>query len=149
MADLAGALKEEIRRLARKEIKAETDTTKKATAQFRRDIAELKRQLHEQQKKIAFLETRERQRLGQPPIDDDAVEGARFSARSVKSQRERLGLSAKDYARLVGVSYLTIYNWEKGKARPQKAQLASLVAVRGINKREAQSRLKLLAKGKG
>jgi DNA-binding transcriptional regulator YiaG len=54
----------------------------------------------------------------------------RFSAKSVRSQRRRLGLSAEDYGKLVGVSPLTIHHWEQGKARPRKAQLAALVAVR-------------------
>jgi DNA-binding transcriptional regulator YiaG len=62
----------------------------------------------------------------------------------VKAQRERLGLSAADYAKLVGVSSLTIYNWEQGKTRPRQEQLAALVAVRGIGKREAIKRLALL-----
>ena len=144
MANLAGALKDEIRRLARKEIKAETGNTKQAVAQYRREIAELKRQVKKQEKKIAFLEDRERKRLEQPETDVEAVEGARFSPRSVKSQRERLGFSAADYAKLVGVSSLTIYNWENGKSRPRKEQLAALVAVRGIGKREALRRLELL-----
>lgn len=144
MADLAGALKEEIRRLAKKVVKAETGSTKQAVAQYRREIAGLKRQLRQQEKKIAFLEDRERQRLGQPEAAGDAAEGARFSARSVKAQRKRLGFSAADYAALVGVSPLTIYNWEKGKTRPRPEQLASLVALRGIGKREALARLELL-----
>ena len=59
----------------------------------------------------------------------------------MKAQRQRLGLSAADYGRLVGVSGLTIYNWEHDKARPRKAQLAALVAVRGIGKREALKKL--------
>jgi len=59
----------------------------------------------------------------------------------VKAQRSRLDLSAADYGKLVGVSGLTIYNWEHEKARPRKAQLAALVAVRGIGKREALSKL--------
>ena len=143
MADLAGALKEEIRRLARKEIKAETGATKQAVAQYRREIAKLKRQVAEQEKKIAFLEDRERKRLEEPE-PEKAAEGARFSARSVTAQRKRLGLSAADYAKLVGVSALTIYNWENGKSRPRKEQLAALVAVRGIGKREALRRLELL-----
>ena len=143
MADLAGALKEEIRRLARKEIKAETGATKQAVAQYRREIAKLKRQVADQEKKIAFLEDRERKRLEEPE-PENAAEGARFSARSVAAQRKRLGLSAADYAKLVGVSPLTIYNWENGKSRPRKEQLAALVAVRGIGKREALRRLELL-----
>jgi len=144
MANLVATLKEEIQRLARKEIKAQTSSTKQAVAQYRREIAKLKRQVREQEKKIAFLEAQERKRLGQPPAAEGTVEGVRFSARSVKSQRERLGLSAADYAKLVGVSALTIYNWEQEKSRPRKEQLASLVAVRGIGKREALARLELL-----
>jgi transcriptional regulator with XRE-family HTH domain len=62
----------------------------------------------------------------------------------VRAQRERLGLSAADYAKLVGVSSLTIYNWEHGKTRPRAEQLAALVALRGIGKREALHRLELL-----
>ena len=144
MTNLADALKEEIRRLARKEIKSQTGTTKQAVALYRRDIARLKRQLRDQEKKIAFLETQEHKRLRQPEITDDITEGVRFSARSVKAQRKRLGLSAANYARLVGVASLTIYNWEHGKSRPRKEQLASLVSIRGIGKREAMAKLELL-----
>jgi DNA-binding transcriptional regulator YiaG len=144
MANLAATLKEEIQRLARKEIKAQTGSTKQAVAQYRREIAKLKRQVGGQEKKIAFLEAQERKRLGQSQVTEEAAEGVRFSARSVKAQRERLGLSAANYARLVGVSEVTIYNWEQGKSRPQKAQLASLVAVRGIGKREALAKLEIL-----
>ena len=144
MSNLALALKDEIRRLARKEIKIQTGTTARAVAQYRREIAALKRQVREQEKKIAFLEGQERKRLGEP----DAVAGmngsVRFSARSVKAQRRKTGLSADDYAKLVGVSSLTIYNWEHGKSRPRQEQLASLASIRGIGKREAQAKLRLL-----
>jgi len=144
MANLADALKEEIRRLARKEIKAETGATKQAVAQYRRDIASLKKQVRELEKRIGFLEDRERKRLEEPETDTETLENIRFSARSVAAQRKRLGLSAADYAKLVGVSPLTIYNWENGKSRPRQEQLAALVAVRGIGKREALKRLELL-----
>jgi len=55
-----------------------------------------------------------------------------------------LKLSAADYGKLVGVSGLTIYSWESGKSRPRKAQLAALVAVRGIGKREALAKLEVV-----
>ena len=144
MTNLASALKEEIRRLARKEIKAQTGATALAVARYRREIAKLKRQLRDQEKKLSFLEVQERKRLGQSEAAEEATQGVRFSARSVKAQRDRLGLSAADYAKLVGVSPLTIYNWEHGKSRPRQEQLASLVAIRGIGKREAMAKLGLL-----
>ena len=45
MPNLASVMKDEIRRLARKEIQDQTGTTKKMAAQHRRDIAQLKRQV--------------------------------------------------------------------------------------------------------
>ena len=147
MPNIAAVLKDEIRRLAKKEVKAEIGTTKNAVVQYRKDIAKLKRLVQAQQKEISFLKAQEEKRLGQQPTAEERVENVRFSARSVKAQRNRLKLSAEDYGKLVGVSALTIYSWEQGKSRPRNAQLARLVAVRGIGKREALAKLEVL-KGK-
>ncbi len=139
--NLAGILKDAMRRLARKEIRAETGKTRTAVAQYRRDIARLKREVQSQRREIAFLKTQEQKRLGQQPTAAEPKEKVRYSARSVRAQRRRLKLSAADYGKLVGVSGLTIYSWEHGKSRPRKAQLAGLVAARGIGKREAMAKL--------
>ena len=96
MPNLAATLKQEIQRLAKKEIKAQTGSTKQAVAQYRREIAKLKRQVREQEKKIAFLAAQERKRIEQPQATEKSAEGLRFSPRSVKAQRERLGFSAAD-----------------------------------------------------
>ena len=116
---------------------------RKASAQHRRDIAELKRQIQQLKKAIGSLERQEKKRLAEQPATKKP-EGARFSAKGVKAQRERLGLSAKKYGQLVGVSEMTIYNWEAGKSKPQAKQLAALVAVRGLGKREAVKRLEMV-----
>ena len=140
MPNIAGVLKEEICRLAKKEIKLQAGKTQKAAAQYRRDIAGLKRLFSQQAKEIKLLKKRAEPQ-GQPQNDPSEMDGIRFSARSVKAQRQRRGLSAADYGKLIGVSGLTIYNWEHEKARPRKAQLAALVAARGIGKREALAKL--------
>jgi len=144
MTNLAIALKDEIRRLARKEIKAQTGRTARVVTQYRREIALLKRRQRELERTLAHLEAQSRN--AQPtPAPAELNGDARFSARSVKAQRRRTGLSAADYAKLVGVSPLTIYHWEHNKARPRREQFASLVALRGLGKREAHAKLKLLA----
>jgi DNA-binding transcriptional regulator YiaG len=143
MTTFAIALKDEIRRLARKEIKSQTGRTAKAVAQYRREIARLKRQQREHERKIAFLEGQIRKAATVPANGE-----ARFSARSAKAQRQRTGLSAADFAKLVGVSPLTIYNWEQGKSRPRQEQFAALVALRGLGKREAQAKLSILMNGR-
>jgi DNA-binding transcriptional regulator YiaG len=145
MPNIAGVLKEEIRRLAKKEIKAQVGSTKQAVARYRSDIANLKRVLNQQEREIKLLKKKQ----GQPEVEEESSESVRFSARSVKAQRSRLGLSAADYGKLVGVSGLTIYNWEHEKARPRKAQLVALVAVRGIGKREALLKLAELTPKRG
>ena len=144
MTTLATVLKDEIRRLARKEIRAQTGATSRAVAQYRREIARLKRQQREQERKIAFLEGQTRKSLTSPAKSADANGDSRFSARSVRAQRRRSGLSAADYAKLVGVSPLTIYNWEHNKSRPRQGQFAALIALRGLGKREALAKLALL-----
>jgi DNA-binding transcriptional regulator YiaG len=146
MPNVISVLKEEICRLAKKEIKADTSATKRAVAQYRRDIAKLKRQMASQAKEIAILKAQDEKRPGQPQAKDDGeLEGMRFSARSVKAQRARLKLSAANYGKLVGVSGLTVYSWESGKSRPRKQQFARLVAVRGLGRREALRKLDQLA----
>ncbi len=146
MPNLAATLKEEIRRLAKKEVKAQTDSTKQAVSHYRREIAQLKRQLREQEKKIARLGAQDRAQLApkDAAAEEAETDSMRFSPQWVKSQRQRLGLSAADYAKLVGVSALSIYNWESGKNRPRKAQLAALARVRGIGKREAFAQLEAM-----
>jgi len=45
-----------------------------------------------------------------------------FLGQVVHAQRKRLGLSAADYAKLIGVSSLTVYNWEHGRTRPRQSR---------------------------
>lgn len=143
MANFATVLKEEIKRLARKEAKAVTDTARRQSAQHRRDIATLKRQVSGLQKKVALLEKKV-WKQGVGAGTGSADEQVRFSAKGLKSQRDRLGISAADYAALVGVSTQTLYNWEHGRSRPQRAQIQKLAAIRGLGKREALARLEHL-----
>ena len=145
MANIASVLRDEICRLARREIRQQMGVTIKASAQHRRDIAELKRQIQGLKKVVSFLERQEKKRLADQPAAPQA-KGARFSAKGVKTHRGRLGFSARNYGRLVGVSEMTVYNWETGKSRPQAKQLAALVAVRGLGKRQALKRLEILGK---
>jgi DNA-binding transcriptional regulator YiaG len=142
MPNFAAVVKEEIRRLAKREIKAATSPTKGAVAQFRRDIAKLKRLVQAQQKQISLLKAQDGKRWGTvPKKGEEELEGVRHSARSVKAQRTRLKLSAADFGKFVGVSGLTIYKWEGGKGRPKKDNLAALVAVRQLGRREALAKL--------
>ena len=52
MPNIAAVLKEEIARVARKELRGDTARFKKASAQYRSDIAALKRRITELEKQL-------------------------------------------------------------------------------------------------
>jgi len=144
MPNIASLLKEEISRLSRREIRAQVEATKRATTQHRRHIAALKRQVAKLQRQVSVLEQRV---LRAPPATAATAktERVRFVAKGLRSQRERLGLSAADYGKLVGVSAQSVYNWERQVASPRAEQLKSIATFREIGKREALARLEQLA----
>ena len=145
MPNIGTVLKDEINRLSRKECRRQVEPTRKAIAQHRRDIAALKQQVAGLERQLALLA-----RKGAAAASPAAAPArpVRFVAKGLRSQRSRLGLSAAEFGKLLGVSAQSIYNWEREAAHPRGEQLAKLAAVRGLGKREAAQRLeKLVASG--
>ena len=141
MPNIATALKLEISRIARKEVRGETAAFKKAATTYRSEIAALKRraQALEQQLRRLTKSTAPTERVEEAPTVK-----SRFSAKGLASQRKRLGLSASDAGLLVGASSQSIYNWEQGKARPLARHLPAIAALKGIGKRAVAARLETL-----
>ena len=77
-----------------------------------------------------------------PKVDDGRE--VRFAPEWVVNHREKVGLTQAEYGQLVGVSAMTIYNWESAKSRPRAEPLARWGAVKKLGKREAAQRLKAL-----
>ncbi len=143
MPNIGAILKDEISRLCRREIRKQVQPVRKVSAGYRRDIAALKRQLQELQRRTSALAKRAPQAAANEAAAEPA-RASRFVAKGLRSMRARLGLSASDLARLMGVSDQSVYNWELKKSSPRKAQLAVLATIRTLGKREAQARLEAL-----
>jgi transcriptional regulator with XRE-family HTH domain len=141
MANFASALKAEVVRLARREIRGQTQALQKASAAHRRQIAALRRQVVALERKAKTLVKNSTRAL--PVAADGEAEGGsvRFVAKGLKSLRARLGLSAGELGRLLGVSGQSVYNWENQKAVPRRAQVQALAQLRGLGKREVRARL--------
>ena len=143
MPNINSLLKQEISRVARKELRSEMAALKKASAQYRSDIAALKRQVTSLEKQIRRMgKTVQREA---PAQEDKPGKGLRFSAKGFGVKRQQLGLSAADVGRLLGVTPLSVYKWEGGKAHPRASQLPGIAAFRKLGKREAAKRLSELA----
>ena len=140
MSNIAVTFRQEITRLARREIRSQTQGLRKASAQFRRDIAELKRHTSGLKSEVARLVRRVGKDVSPRTAEADPAR-VRFTAKGVISQRRRLGTSAADYGKLIGVTGHTIYKWEHGSSRPRRAQLSALASIRRLGKTEALARL--------
>ena len=144
MANIASVLKEEILRLARKEIRNELAGLKKASVQYRSDIAALKRRVATLEQQLSRL-GKVTARNAEVTADSGTETKVRFVAKGFKSLRQRLGLTAEVAGTLLDVSAQTIYNWEAGNSSPRKQQLAKIAMLRGMGKREVSALLEKLA----
>lgn len=141
MVNFVTVLKEEIVRLARKELRIETEGLKKASAQYRSDIAALKRKVAQLEKQVSRLEKTNAKSNAGVNVEPEVASRARFTAKGFVTLRKRLGLSAADVGKLIGVSVQTIYSWEAGTSSPRSQQLAKIVILRGMGKKEVDALL--------
>jgi DNA-binding transcriptional regulator YiaG len=138
MANIASALKEEISRISRKEIRRETASLKKSSTTHRSELAALKRRVQGLERQLRRA-GRGGQSTGSGAANEDSASpGTRFSAKSMAAQRKRLGLSAAECGRLIGASAQSVYNWEEGKVRPRAQHLAAIFALRNLGRRQAK-----------
>ena len=147
MPNIGTLLKEEIARISRKQSRAETEALKKANSHYRGQIAELKRRMQALEQQVKRLSRGGGARGGATASAAPESEGGkqiRYSAKSLASQRRRLGLSAASLAKLLGVSALSVYKWESGNTRPRQKQVEAIAALRHMGRREAQKRLEEL-----
>jgi len=138
MATFVDQLKAEISRIAKKEVRAETKQLKKSSAQYRADIAALKRH-------IASLETslkRLSKNQPKPSLEPKATAtGLRFRAGGFATLRKKFAMSAEQMGKLLGVSAQSVYHWEAGKSRPRASQLPTIAAARTLTKKQAWEKI--------
>lgn len=142
MPDFNSVFKEEVRRLARKEIKdaagdlkSDLVKTKKIVAGLRQEITELRRE----NKRMARILAKSEPSAPEP----ETVDRSRISSKMIRSLRSRLGLTQAEFAQLVGVSGQAVYQWEakEGRLNLRSGPKARVIEARGMGVREARARL--------
>ena len=145
MPNIATVLKQEISRLARREIRASTAALRKDNAVLKRTVAQLKRRmatLERDSRLLKAAEKRLREAATESKVQREELQG-RITAKGVRSLRSRLGLTRKEFAALSGVSKVTVYFWEskEGPLKLRQESKAALLELRAIGAREARRRL--------
>jgi DNA-binding transcriptional regulator YiaG len=144
MGNIASVLKEEIIRLTRKEIRSEVAGLRKASVQYRTDIAALKRRVVTLEQQLSRLGKATAQ-SAEEKADPDTATRVRFVAKGFKTLRQRLGLTAEVMGGLLDVSAQSIYSWEAGNSSPRKQQLPKIAMLRGMSKRDVSGILERIA----
>lgn len=147
MPNIATLLKAEISRVARKELRPVVDAFKKTAVAQRTEIADLRKRVHELERQLK-AQARESRRQNAPTLEaaegvSDAS-GLRFRAAGMARNRERLGLSARDFGLLIGATAQAVNAFESGKSKPVGRQLAAIAALRGAGKGDVETRLAAL-----
>lgn len=144
MPNIAVALKSEISRIARKEVRTETEDFKKTSSQYRSQIATLRRRIETLERELKRT-AKVNAKAGSSAASHEAeTVRRRFSPTRLAATRKKLGLSAADFGALIGVTGQSIYKWESGDARPRAKQLEAIASIRGLGKREAAVRLEVI-----
>jgi DNA-binding transcriptional regulator YiaG len=140
MANIGSVLRDEIIRLCRRELRKQLRTLQKATATYRHDIAALKRQQADQDRITKGL-VKHLEKTVAAPTAAASEASLRFRADGFRSLRKKLGISAEQMAKLLGVSAQSVYAWEQKRSAPRRAQLPMIAAVRSMGKREVMAKL--------
>lgn len=151
MSTIANALKSEIARVARKELKDEIAAVRKLTTSHRSEIAALKREIKSLQSVVKGLQKASsrpvatpRAAQAAPPADKPQRQPASFNAEALATFRAELGLTQAQMAHLIGASALSVYKWESGKVTPRAAQQAQIATALKLGKRAVKARLEAL-----
>ncbi|MFO7534442.1 MAG: hypothetical protein R6X19_01940 [Kiritimatiellia bacterium] len=147
MPNVMQVLRNEITRLARKEVKGSVAKVHKPTVQLKHDVAELKRTVAALVKATNIIQgVLEKIVAVQPaeaPEQAEKAEKARLTGKGIRSLRRKLRLSQTEFGRLIGVSAQSVINMEKknGTLAVRNVTRAAILAIRGMGARAAKAKL--------
>ena len=136
--DIKQALNDEIRRLARKEIKAAVTPLLGTVSALKKQIAEQKRQIAALEKRCAVPET---EVAAAPAAEEGDEKQVRLNAAGILRLRTKLGLTQGEFAKVLGVAMHTVSVWEQGRRTPRRAHKVRICALRSLGKRELKKKL--------
>ena len=148
MPNFNTALKAEIARVARKELRDELASLRKSAAALRSDISSLRKQFKVQEaqlKSLARAATKaassSKPATNEAPLERAPASKGSFSPERLLEKRHALGLTQARMAELLGVSSLTVYKWESGQVVPRASKLPEIRTVLALGKRAALARI--------
>ena len=149
MPTLAALLKEEISKVARKEVQDQVRELKQTVREQRDAIARLEKQIGPAKAKTATKSAAAKSATAKPAAAKPAAKASaedkrkqlRIAPNTIKKHRKRLKLSQAELGEILNVSTNTVLRWEAGTSKPRGKHLPGLDQLRTISKRELKKQL--------
>lgn len=146
MANIGQVLKEEIARIAKKEVKTGTALLRKDTIRLKKDVADLKRRLTglERDNRLLMKQAAKAKAIEETEKPSSKeLHRMRVTGSMIIKLREKLGLTQNTLGKLLGISGQSVYQYEtvEGNLRLRDKTKAALSLVRQMGKRDAQIKL--------
>jgi DNA-binding transcriptional regulator YiaG len=136
MGKMEDALKKEIVRLTKKELRISVNPLSQNLRELKRAVSRLTKMVNQLHKGAEDEPHRRLSEKGQLQAPKDEVKNARVTPRAIKNLRKKLGVSQEKLALLLNVSPGAVAFWEQGRARPRGANKGALVAIRKLGRRD-------------
>ena len=134
MSKFEDAVRAEVLRLVRKELRAQVAPLQKEVRELRRAFSQTRKQLAQ----IEKLTPKQAEPAAVPALEasEEEISKSRISGNLIRSLRRRLGITQGQLATLVAVSLSAVTLWETNKRRPTGQNRAAIVALRKLGRRE-------------
>ena len=139
MSDIKKILSDEMRRLARKEIKAEVEPLVKKILELRKTVSALSKEL--KASKVAAVKRVPVATPDMPDVQIKRVSKTKLDASAIRRIRERLGVSQMVFGKLIGASLLSVSHWELGNSVPRAIFKERILSLKNVGKRELKKLL--------
>ena len=152
MPDVARVLKEEVQRLAKRQVKAGLAPLKRDTVRLKKHVADLRCELTALTRTSRDLLARVTAVVATKKTEVATERAAKLrpTSKGLVRLRRRLDLTQVEFGRLMGVSGQAVLNWERkgSRVRMRSANLAALAGIQTVGKREARRRLEEMGQGR-
>ena len=145
MPNIAKVFREEIQRLAKRQVRAELATIRRDNVRLKKIVADLRRQMAALNRTSRELVKKVTPVVAVKEIEKATARAAKLrpTSKSLKNLRARLGLTQAQFGKLLGVSGQAVVQWASrdGRIRMRKTTLSALASIQHIGKRDAWRRL--------
>ncbi len=139
MPNVVQIMRDEIRRVARKEIRSESTSLINQVRKLRETVKKQNQTITQLQKSLVKLSPQSTAVvLGD---SDDEQPRARITPASIKRQRTKLKLSQRELGKLLGVTATTVVRWETGTCKPRATHQAQIAELRNMSIQAIKTKL--------